>query len=183
MSAVSGLLEGLDEEQAQMILDQISDEAITNALQTGIEKEVIPELQEIRTKVREMDEDAEDAREYLEGLSEEEQQERFNETVADLLTVLTEIRAKPLDGGEKLKERLRDPWTAETLLLIFDHPDVPDEVVKQQKDFAATWLQWAGANVVPEMYEQEELQEVVDTLYPDSKVEEAIDLVEAEQDV
>jgi cytochrome P450 len=179
--SISGILEGMDEDQAQQLLGQISDEAITNALQTGIEKEVIPELQEIRTKIREMDEDAEEARQYLENLSEEEQQERFNAAVTDLLSVLTEIRVQPLSGGEKLKERLRDPWTTESLLLIFDHPDVPDEVVESQKDFAATWLRWAGANAVPEMYEEEELEEIVETLYPDAKVEEAIDLVESEQ--
>jgi hypothetical protein len=179
MSMISRLLDNMDEEQANEMISQLDEEIISDAVQTGTEEHLIPHLSDIREAATEDYEDPEAVREHYESLNDEEQTERFHQAAADLIAVMTELREDPTEGGKKLKDRLRDPWMIEALLLIFDHEDVPDDVATEQKDFAATWIKWVGVNVLPEMYDQNDVESVVSTLYP----EESVDTIIEEMDL
>lgn len=175
------MLDGMDENMANTVLEALDEEQIEAALQKGIDKEVVPHLETVRERATEEDADTAEVRAHYESLPEEDQQEKFNQAAADLMAVLTEVRESPLSGAKKLKGRLRDPWTVEALLLIFDHEDVPNEVVDQQKHYAATWLKWAGMNVIPEVYRRDQVSEVADELYPSRDTESVLDELGIEQ--
>lgn len=173
---IRNLLSNMDEDTAARILDNMDDEVMENALKVGIEREIVPHLLDVRERAESDDEPpSEHVRDYYEGLSEDEQTEKFNRAAADVMSVLAETRSSPITGLEKVKNRLRDPWTIEALLLIFDHPDVPDEVVADRKEYAAKWLKYAGVHVIPEVYTREDAMEVAETMYPSRDPAEVVD--------
>lgn len=170
---IGRLLEGMDEEQAANILDNLSEEHIENALTTGIENQLVPHLTEVRERVGE-DPEPEAVRDHYESMSDQEQTEKFNRAAADLMSVLTAIRSQPVEGMEMLKERLRDPYVTEALLLIFDHEEMPDDSVADRKNYAATWIKYVGVNVIPEMYERGDAIEMIEQFHPDEDPEEIL---------
>lgn len=171
---IGNLLSGMDEDTASEILSSMDDDMIENALESGIEQELVPHLNEVRQKADEEYRTPAEVRAYYEGLTEEEQTEKFHEAAADLMGVAVDLRENPLTGLKKLKERLRDPFMIEALLLIFDHPEVPDNVVHDRKEFASTWLKYVGLHVVPEVYDRGDLREMVNTMYPDEDADEIL---------
>jgi len=175
---IKSFLSNMDEEQASKMLAQLDNSVIKKALTTGIEKEVVPHFDEVRQAATEEYEPPEEVRDHYESMSADEQEEAFHEAAADLMGVLTRMREDPINGGVEMKNRLRDPWMIEALLLIFDHEDTPAEVVADQKNFAATWIKWVGVNVIPEIYTREEAEEVVGTIYPEDHVEQVMEDLE-----
>ena len=169
------MLKNMDGDMANSVLEALDEDAIESALKKGIDKEVVPHLEQVRERAVEDDADSAQVRAHYESLSENEQTQKFNEAAADLMAVFTELRESPISGAKKLKGRLRDPWTVEALLLIFDHEQVPDEVVDQQKDYAATWLKWVGVNMIPEIYTRNQVLEVANRLYPDRDPSKVLD--------
>jgi len=169
------MLKNMDGDMANSVLEALDEDAIESALKKGIDKEVVPHLEQVRERAVEDDADSAQVRAHYESLSEDEQTQKFNEAAADLMAVFTELRESPIAGAKKLKGRLRDPWTVEALLLIFDHEQVPDEVVDQQKDYAATWLKWVGVNMIPEIYTRDQVLEVANRLYPDRDPNKVLD--------
>ncbi len=169
------MLKNMDGDMANSVLEALDQDAIESALKNGVDKEVVPHLEQVRKRAREDDADTAQVRAHYESLTEDEQTERFNEAAADLMAVFAEMREKPVSGAKKLKGRLRDPWTVEALLLIFDHEQVPKEVVDQQKNYAATWLKWVGVNSIPEMYHRDQVRGVADQLYPDRDPDDVLD--------
>jgi len=169
------MLKNMDGDMANSVLEALDEDAIESALKKGIDKEVVPHLEQVRERAVEDDADSAQVRAHYESLSENEQTQKFNEAAADLMAVFTELRESPISGAKKLKGRLRDPWTVEALLLIFDHEQVPDEVVDQQKDYAATWLKWVGVNMIPEIYTRNQVLEVANRLYPDRDPDKVLD--------
>lgn len=169
------MLKNMDGDMANSVLEALDEDAIESALKKGIDKEVVPHLEQVRERAVEDDADSAQVRAHYESLSENEQTQKFNEAAADLMAVFTELRESPISGAKKLKGRLRDPWTVEALLLIFDHEQVPDEVVDQQKDYAATWLKWVGVNMIPEIYTRNQVLEVANRLYPDRDPNKVLD--------
>lgn len=175
MAGITDLIGGLSDDQIESIISNLDDEVIANAVQNGYENYVVPEAKRVREAANEDYEDNEAVAEHYKQLSEDEQEEKFHEALADLLAVLTEVREDPVHGWEELRDRLRSPWTVEAILLIFDHPEVPEEVAEQQKAFARTWLKYAGVHTFPEMYRQEEAREVVERVQPDEMVEAVLE--------
>jgi len=169
------MLKNMDGDMANSVLEALDEDAIESALKKGIDKEVVPHLEQVRERAVEDDADSAQVRAHYESLSENEQTQKFNEAAADLMAVFTELRESPISGAKKLKGRLRDPWTVEALLLIFDHEQVPDEVVDQQKDYAATWLKWVGVNMIPEIYTRNQVLDVANRLYPDRDPNKVLD--------
>ena len=169
------MLSGMDEDMANSILEALDQDQIEAALKKGIDKEVIPHLEQVRERATEEDATTAEVRAHYESLPEAEQQEKFNQAAADLMAVFAEIREAPVSGAQKLKGRLRDPWTIEAILLIFDHEDVPQEVVDQQKHYAATWLKYVGVNVIPEMYHRDQVEQVARDLFPEQDVDTVLD--------
>jgi hypothetical protein len=172
---IGNLLNGMDSETASEILSSMDDEMIENALRSGIEEELVPHLEDVRTRASEEDRPPAEVRAYYESLSDEEQTEKFHEAAADLMGVGVDLRENPLTGLKKLKERLRDPFTVEALLLIFDHEEVSDDIVHERKEFAATWLKYVGLHVVPEVYKREDVREMAVEMYGPEKAEEILD--------
>lgn len=172
---IKNLLNGMDPERASELLSQMDDDVIEDALEAGIEQELVPHLQDVRTNAAEEYRSPAEVRAYYEGLSEEEQTEKFHEAAADVMGVAVDLRESPITGLKKLKGRLRDPWTVEALLLIFDHPDVPDSVVHERKEFASTWLKYAGLHIIPEVYERDDLREMVNRMYPEEDADAILD--------
>ena len=125
---LGNLLNGMDSETASDILASMDDEMIENALETGIEQELVPHLTEVRDKANGEYRSPAEVRAYYEEMDEEEQTEKFHTAAADLMGVAVDLRENPLTGLAKLKDRLRDPYVIEALMLIFDHPEVPDHV-------------------------------------------------------
>lgn len=178
---LAAMLSNMDGDMANSVLEALDQDAIESALKKGIDKEVVPHLEQVQKRARDDDADSAEVRAHYESLNDEEQTNRFNEAAADLMAVFTEMREQPVTGAKKLKGRLRDPWTVEALLLIFDHEQVPDEVVDQQKDYAATWLKWVGVNTIPEMYDRDQVRGVAKRLYPDRDPEAVLDELGVEE--
>jgi len=172
---IKNLLNGMDPERASELLSQMDDDVIEDALEAGIEQELVPHLQDVRENAAEEYRSPAEVRAYYEGLSESEQTEKFHEAAADVMGVSVDLRESPVTGLKKLKGRLRDPWTVEALLLIFDHPDVPDAVVHERKEFASTWLKYAGLHIIPEVYERDDLREMVNRMYPEEDADAILD--------
>lgn len=175
MSMITDMISGMDEETASNIISSMDEEVIESALKSGIEQELVPHLQDVREKAKDEYEENEYVREKYESLSEDKQTKKFNKAAADIMSVAVKLRSSPMRGMQELKGRLRDPWTVEALLLIFDHPEVPDEVVEQRKNYAAAWLKYVGVNVIPEVYTREAAMDMIETFYPDSDPEEVLD--------
>jgi hypothetical protein len=91
------------------------------------------------------------------------------------MSVAVTIRSNPIEGMEELKARLRDPWTTEALLLILDHPDVPDDVATERKEYASAWIKYIGVNVVTEVYSREDAREMIEMMHPEEDPEEVLD--------
>jgi hypothetical protein len=172
---LAAMLSNMDGDMANSILEALDQDAIESALKKGIDKEVVPHLEQVRERAVEDDADAAEVRAHYESLDEDVQTERFTEAAADLMAVFAETRESPVTGATKLKGRLRDPWTVEALLLIFDHKQVPDEVVDQQKNYAATWMKWVGVNAIPEIYTREQVRDVANRLYPNRDPDAVLD--------
>lgn len=167
MSAIVNMLQNMDDEQANRILENLPDDVIEDAMTTAIDKHIIPQAEEVRRLANEEYEDSSEVRAYYESLSEEEKQTEFTQAASQLMGVLTKFREEPVDGAQKLKEYLRDPWTVEALLLILEDEAIPHERTQERKDFASTWLRFVGVNVVPEAYRTEEIDPVIEKLYGD----------------
>lgn len=179
---IGSLLSNLDEEQASRILSQLDNSVIKKALTTGIEDQIVPHFDDVRQAAVEEYEPPEDVREKYESMPQSKQEDQFQEAAADLMAVLTQLRDDPLAGGIELKNRLRDPWMVEALLLIFNHEDTPEDVVEAQKNYAATWMKWVGVNVIPEIYTHAEAREVVEQIYPPEHVDQVLDNLDIEDE-
>lgn len=147
------------DEMAGMLQD-LPTEDLARELAPVIEEEVIPHLDDIMYRSR--DEDADEARAYYENLPDEEQQEAFDKAIADLAVVLRECREQPATGFPKLKARLRDPDVIEPILLIFDNPEYIDpEYTDDLKEFAVDNVRWMAMQVLPEIYTEDEREEIL----------------------
>lgn len=161
MGIYDRMAQNISDEDFSEIMDglQESDIDINSYLKTLVDEQVAPELVDVRDRAGQEDHRA--IREALSELSDDEQDEYFYDAVADVVAALALVRERPEDGLRELKPLLRDPYTIESLLLIFDNEThVDPEFAAQQKEFAAKHLRWIGATVLPEMYEDDELNEV-----------------------
>lgn len=181
MGMLQDYLMNLDEEQASSLIDSLDDEMIEDSLRNGIETQIIPHMEEIKEAATHKYEDRQEVREYYESLPPEEQEEKFHEAAADLIAIAQKLRNHPQAGGSDLKNRLRDPWLTEALLLMFNHPDISGEVSEEQKDFAATWLKYVGISVIPEAYTEEEIDGFLETMFPNADPQEARERIGVDQ--
>lgn len=145
---VDRIASNMDEEQVQEAVLQI------------IEEKAHPHLEDIKQRA-ENTEDADYVREYLESLEPEERNKVFHEAWGELIATFVQTRIEPMDGIENLKRMVRDPWTVESLLLIMEDEEIPADVEQEQKDALATYLHWMGIAIAPEMYELEDVEEMV----------------------
>lgn len=171
---LKSLMGNLDEETAQGILDQLDDDEVRGYLVELIDNAVVPHFDEIKQKAQET-ESRQQVRERYANLSQEEQEENFHSTVADLVAISQQVREHPRQGMSELKGRLRDPWVMESLLLIFENPrNINPEYADQMKEFCTYMTRWAGMNLAPEMYTRDEAEDLVEQLFPNQDPEEVL---------
>lgn len=167
MSGINGMLgnmlQNMDPQQAKAMLDQLDEEQKQQAIQWAVDEMVIPHLTEIRQRAR-SERPTEEVRRDIESLPKQEREELFYDTLDSLVATMVNCRENPRQGFEELKTMLRDPYTTESLLLIFENEDHIDaEYTETLKDFGVEHLRWVGAMVVPEMYDEREVESVLNT--------------------
>lgn len=172
---IQNALSGMDEEQAREILDSLDEEQIAGAIEWSVEEMVVPHLDDVRERAAN-DTSPEQVRKFYESKSPQEQEEIFYEVLHELMTTILLCRERPGEGFPQLKEKLRDPFTMEGLLLIFDGEDpqtgelrIDPEYTETLKDFAATHVKWVAATVIPEMYSEDEVREVLEQFDMDTQ--------------
>lgn len=125
---------------------------------------MIPHLQGIKKRAAD-DPDPEVIRQQYADCSDERQQQIFNQAISDVVGALFEVRENPKAGLLSLKGLLRDPYTMEGLLLIFDNEEHIDPgYSRQMKEFAAMHLKWMGVALAPESYPTAVVREVYEQL-------------------
>lgn len=166
------LLQNMDEDTASNLLNKLNDEQIEQGLEVAVEDFIVPHVEEIRTTSRDQYESRHKVREVYGEMDPQDQQEVFDEAWADMVAVGAQIREQPQRGMLELKQRLRDPWTMEALLLIFDNEDhIDEEYSEEMKEFTTFAVRWMAVNMLPEMYTQEEVEVVVEELFGEQDYE------------
>lgn len=159
-------LDDIDQEMAEQMLNQVDESELQEQIVEGMNQMLGPKLLEVKQRAQQGKSRQEVRAEY-EQLSEEEKTQKFMRAISDLVAIAAELREDPEPALKKLKQRLRDPYTMEAVLLIFDDPNVPDEWTTERKEFATTITRWIALNHLPEMYTRQEAEELMNKLYPD----------------
>lgn len=178
-------MKGMNERFLNHLASNIDSEDIQDGISKFVDKKVFPELEEIRERAIE-DDDAETARGMYESMPPEKREQIFHGVLGDIIATMFEIRVRPTTGLREAKKMLRDPYTMEAVLLIFDHPDVDDGKREEMKGFAANHVRALGVAIAPEMYQREEVLEVADEFGVDRELVEYYDdqyEIEGEADV
>lgn len=158
------MVENMDEQQLENILKSVDEEQIAQAMDWLWAEIIIPHLVEVRERAQ-ADPSSEEVRQRFESMSEDEREEMFYESLDSLIETLAKCRHQPKQGFEEMKALLRDPFTAEALLMIFENEEhIDEEYTEQLKDFGVTHLHWAGVSVLPEMYTEAERRQVTEEL-------------------
>lgn len=170
MGFLKQAMQGMDEEDARMILDQLDEEQIAAAVEWSVEEMVVPHLDDVKHRSDLDDPEPAEVRELYEKKSPQEQEDIFYDVLHQLIATIIACRQNPQAGFAELKTMLRDPFTVEGLLLIFNGEDpetgemyIDPNYTQTLKDFGAAHIRWVAASVIPEMYTEEELREVRET--------------------
>lgn len=176
------MLEDFDQQQVQQFLQNIDEDQLERQLKSLLDDVLTPHLLEIRQRAESSPPRQQVRREY-ESLPPQRQQQKFDNAVRHLVEVSNEIRQNPKEGADELKRVLRDPHQMEALLLIFNHPDVPDEWAETNKEFVTTNARWILMNLLPEVYTREEALELASVLFPNRDPEKMVGQPPGEDEV
>lgn len=171
MGNIMSMIQGMDEQQAKRMLDQIDDQQMQEGLEKLMEMYIVPHMEDVRQNVQGYP-DPQDVRETYRNLPEPEQQEVFDDAVQEVVVTANMLRQRPKQGTQRLKSMLRDPTTYEALLLIFENEAIDAEYRDHLKDFTAEHLHWIGVFLAPSMYHPDEVRRVADQFgmeIPDSR--------------
>lgn len=147
----------------------LSNEDVQEALLKVGEDKIRPQLDEIRERAVDAD-DPDQIREQLGGLSDEEKNNVFHETWAEFITACVELRVQPLVGMRNLKTMIRDPWTVEIMLMLLEDDEIPDEITESNKDLISQYVTWIGRAIAPEMYERDEIEDMIEQFGADPEL-------------
>lgn len=162
MDIIQQRLNNMDEEEAQQMLDQVDIGQVHQGIENLFAAKVAPHLYAVRDAYHNEYDDNEEVREELKGLPEDRQEELFFQTLKEMAAVLEGLREKPQAATPKLKSMLRDPYTLEALLLIYENEHIDEEYRDQLKEFTAGWLHIFGVMLAPEMYTKQEIRQVME---------------------
>lgn len=153
----------LDEQQIDKVWDQIPEETKRQAFTNALEQFVLPHADDVKDRA-ESDVGNKQIRQKYSALDDERQQEIFDQAIGTIIGTLFEVRESPREGLMRLKGLLRDPYTLEGLLLIFENEDhIDPEYSAEMKEFAAWYVTAAGVALTPEMYDEQTCENVYDT--------------------
>jgi len=159
---------GVSPERLQQLAGQldIDNDDVQEALLRVVEDKATPRLEEIRERARDA-EDPDAVREQIESLPDDDKNRLFHDTWAELIAACVQLRIEPIEGMVNLKQMIRDPWTVEAMLLLFEDEQIPGEIVGANKDLMADYMNWIGIALAPEMYERAEVERMVETFGSD----------------
>lgn len=142
--------------QARHLLQDEDISALISILQSAPDR-----LEEIKHRAHEVD--SEEAKAAFSEMSDEKQTEVFDGTVADLAITFQQLRSDPADGVEQIQSEIRNPYTVEALLAVFDNDEhIDDEYSEQIKEFVRWRFRFLGVHALPEAYTEAEKREVID---------------------
>lgn len=157
---IQNLIANLDDEQIAQLQQQIDPEQIHALLESRIDEDLGPHLEEIRERSRQQP-DPEQIREDFANAPPEQQQELFDAAVGDILTVFHLLREDPMAALNEAKDLLRNPYTAEAVLLIFHNDQhIDSDYGEQMKAYGASLMAYLGTLVAPEMYDDAEIEAI-----------------------
>lgn len=152
------------------VLGQIDKDSFEKGLDHVMENHISPHLHDVRDRASES-EDPEEIRRILEEeMTEEERNELFHDTWGEVIASFIHLRIDPFEGFLNLKHLLRDPYTLEAMLLMFDVEGTPKDIVEANKDMAATYVKCIGVALAPEMYGRDDVEQVVELVGGDPEL-------------
>lgn len=170
---IAAAAESLDPEQAaaigEALAENVDEETIARFAAEAWTSSVAPHLADIRARAERGYSREQIRRYYAAELTPDEQQETFDSAFNDILVAAFSLRAALLDGGDvalsdavaDLRELIRDPYTVEAILLIFENDEYIDpEYAEQMKEYGAWVLRSLGVALAPELYEPSTVQEI-----------------------
>lgn len=166
-------LDDIDQDVAEEMLGQVDESELQQQIVEGINQMMGPKLLEVKQRAQ-SGKTRQEVREEYKTMSHDEKTKKFMRAVSDLVAIAAELREDPEPALKRLKTRLRDPYTMEALLLIFDDPKVPDAWTEERKEFATTIVRWVALNHLPEMYTRREAEELMNKLYPEKDPAEVL---------
>lgn len=156
----------LDAQDIEQLMAQIDPEDVQELLGEVYQAMIVPHLTEVRADVHAEDTpDPETVRQALLDADPERRQEVFQAAVDDVIAVLLALREDPEQAMHDLKDILRDPWTTEGLLLIFQNDDhIDPEYTAEMMEYVGGLMRLAGVALLPELYTEAERQAVAEEL-------------------
>lgn len=163
---IAAAAQSLDPEQAaaigEALAENVDEDTIAQFAAEAWTGSVVPRLVEIRERAED-EYSREQIRDYYATeLTADEQQETFDSAFNDILTAAFALRAALLGGDDvalskalrDFQELIRDPYTAEAILLIFENDDYIDpQYAAQMKEYGAWVLRSIGVAIAPELYD------------------------------
>lgn len=149
------------------------DEALVAAIIAETwETSIMPQLAAIQSRA-EAEPAREEVRAYYADLDGEEQQDVFDTAISDIQAAVFELRSamfQPEQSGasiasalEALRALIRDPWTAEGVLLIFrNEQHIDPEYSETMVQYGAWVLRAIGVAILPEVYDEQTVAELLD---------------------
>lgn len=162
MDMLQARFNNMDDEEAQQMLNQVSLSQLHEGVENLFSLKVAPHLHDISDNANYDYDDPEEVREQFKQLDDDAQEELFYDTAHHLAAVLEGLRERPDKAAPELKSMLRDPYTLEALLLIYEDEHIDEEVRDQLKEFTAGYLKLYGVMLAPEMYSEQEIRETLD---------------------
>lgn len=170
---IAAAAQSLDPEQAaaigEALAESVDEDTIARFAAEAWAGSVAPRLAEIRERADDEYSREQIRRYYATELSADEQQETFDSAFNDILVAAFSLRAALLDGGDvtisaalaDVQELIRDPYTAEAILLIFENDEyIEPEYAAQMKEYGAWVLRSIGVAIAPELYDPAVVQDI-----------------------
>lgn len=168
-----------DETKQQELMEQVDFDSLYGDIQQFVMEYVRPHLDEIREEAqrrRAAGESRFDAREQLEQLSEEEKDQEFQEAANALIKIAVQIQGgESAEAMRELKGRIRNPWTMERLLLLFDHEEMPAEQSRILKETATVYVRGFSIFLLAPAYTFEERKETMLDFFSQEDVQMMLD--------
>lgn len=154
----------------QALAEDVDDETIAAVIAESWQQSIAPRLEAVRERAADEYSREQVRHYYATELDPQEQQETFDDALNDILVAAFQVRAAifedAIDLGDALADLhalIRDPWTAEAVLLIFENADhIDPEYSNQMKEYGAWVLRSVGVAVAPELYEPEQVAAIAE---------------------
>lgn len=167
-------LNNINEDDIRRGLQDVDPEHVRDLIDFMVDEYIVPHLEDIKQNA-ENHPDSTTIRQKIGSMPEEDREDQFYDELDELVAIFAEIRERPREGLISLKDKIRDPVLLESLLLTFENeqpvacphcgrptPTIDPGYSDQLKNFWAEHSRWIGVFLLPEIYTQEEIRQVVE---------------------